>query len=230
MIFHIRLWNPVGGPALSLPKIRYQHLARGLAAGFFLSLALLALSGIFLPSPLFPDSYSRIVLSEDGVLLDAQVASDGQWRFPAGEEYSGRLESAIIAKEDSRFYFHPGVDFPAIARAILQNLSSGTRVSGASTITMQVMRMAHGNSRRSIAQKLREMTGAVILELTRSKRDILDLYLSHAPFGGNIVGVHAASWRYFNRPATELSWAEAATLAVLPNNPGAIHFERGRKP
>jgi penicillin-binding protein 1C len=229
MIFHIRLWNPVGGPALSLPKIRYQHLARGLAAGFFLSLALLALSGIFLPSPLFPDSYSRIVLSEDGVLLDAQVASDGQWRFPAGEEYSGRLESAIIAKEDSRFYFHPGVDFPAIARAILQNLSSGTRVSGASTITMQVMRMAHGNSRRSIAQKLREMTGAVILELTRSKRDILDLYLSHAPFGGNIVGVHAASWRYFNRPATELSWAEAATLAVLPNNPGAIHFERGRE-
>lgn len=172
--------------------------------------------------------YSTVVESAEGELLGARVAADGQWRFPPCDTVPERFSSAIIQFEDRRFERHVGVDPVAIGRAFFSNLKAGHTVSGGSTITMQVMRLSHGGE-RNIWRKALEAVQATRLEARCSKNEILSLYASHAPFGGNVVGLEAASWRYFGRPARELSWAEAATLAVLPNSPSSIHPGRGRE-
>ena len=126
------------------------------------------------------------------------------------------------------FYQHPGVDPTAIARAMRTNLSRGKIVSGGSTITMQLARIARGNRDRTLYEKMIETGYALLLETACDKHEILNLYASHAPFGGNVIGLETAAWRYFGRSASELSWAESATLAVLPNSPALIH--PGEKP
>ncbi|HRF39361.1 MAG TPA: penicillin-binding protein 1C [Saprospiraceae bacterium] len=182
-----------------------------------------------LPSPLFQDPVSVVLEDRSGELLGAKIAADGQWRFPALDTLSSeRYEKALIEFEDKRFYRHPGVDVLAFGRALRQNISGGRIVSGGSTITMQVIRMARKNKPRSLFNKLTEAFMATRLELGKSKRSILALYASHAPFGGNVVGLDAASWRYFGKSPELLSWAEAATLAVLPNSPALIHPGRNR--
>lgn len=181
-----------------------------------------------LPHPLFKDPTCMVLEAEYGDLLGARIAADGQWRFPQKDTIPVKFIKAIITFEDQRFYYHPGVDPSALWRALLQNLRNGQVVSGGSTLTMQVIRLSRKDKPRNLYQKLVEMILATRLELTTSKREILSLYASNAPFGGNVVGLDAASWRYFGKQPKLLSWAEAATLAVLPNSPALIHPGRNR--
>ncbi len=176
----------------------------------------------------FNDPLSPALFSAEGRLLGARPAADGQWRFPPGERVPERFFKVLVRFEDKRFYAHPGVDPLAVARAVGQNLRSGRVRSGASTITMQVVRLARKNRPRTYLEKLKEALLAVRLETGRSKRAILSLFAAHAPFGGNVVGLDAASWLYFGRGPDELSWAEAAFLAVLPNDPGLLASVEGR--
>ncbi len=190
--------------------------------------ALLAVAYFFcLPRQLFTVSYSTVVTDRHGTLLGARIAADGQWRFPPRRDVPEKVERCLIAFEDRHFYYHWGVDPVAICRAMYQNLRAGRVVSGGSTLTMQVVRLMRGNP-RTVKEKLIEMVLATRLEFRASKRELLALYVSHAPFGGNVVGLDAAAWRYFGHSADELSWAEAATLAVLPNAPSMIHLAKGR--
>ncbi|MCS7035707.1 MAG: penicillin-binding protein 1C [Saprospiraceae bacterium] len=181
-----------------------------------------------LPRPLFDVPLSFVVEDEDGHLLSARIAADGQWRFPPAP-VPQRYADCVVAFEDKRFWYHPGVDPIGLARALWSNLQRGRKVSGGSTLTMQVIRLARGNPPRTVWEKMVEIFMATRLELTYSKREILSLYAAHAPFGGNVVGLEAACWRYFGKSPEALSWAEAATLAVLPNSPALIHPGRNRE-
>jgi penicillin-binding protein 1C len=140
-----------------------------------------------------------------------------------------RFARALVAYEDRRFYNHPGVDPAAILRAALQNAKAGRIVSGGSTISMQVARLGRPGRERELGEKAVEAFMAIRLELFRGKAGILRLYADNAPFGGNVVGIEAASFRFFGRGPESLSWAEAATLAVLPNAPSAAHPGRNRE-
>lgn len=196
--------------------------------------ALIALAGAIgwfwqaLPTPLLPAPLSPVLLARGGELLGARLAADRQWRFPLQEALPERFAAALIHYEDRRFRHHPGIDPLALSRAAWQNLRAGRVVSGASTLSMQVIRIASGNPPRTLTAKARELLLALRLELSYGKDEILALYAQHAPFGGNLVGVETAAWRYFGRTAADLTWAEAAVLAVLPNSPGLIHPGRSR--
>lgn len=172
--------------------------------------------------PLFPSSYATVLLDREGRMLGASIAEDEQWRFEPLQQVPEKLKQAILIFEDKRFYSHNGVDFFSILRAARSNFSRGKIVSGASTITMQVARLARKRTGRHWGDKITEMFWAWKLELLYSKEEILRFYTANAPYGGNIVGVEAASWRYFGRPPEGLSWGEAAFLAVLPNNPSGF--------
>ena len=181
-----------------------------------------------LPKDLFQGTpYATVVTDRGGELLGARIADDGQWRFPPCDTVPTRYAAALVQFEDRQFRWHPGVNPVALGRALVSNLKAGHVVSGGSTITMQVIRMSRGKE-RTLWQKAVEAFLATRLECRYSKDEILALYASHAPFGGNVVGLDAAAWRYFGRPAGELSWAESATLAVLPNAPASIHPGKGR--
>ena len=191
--------------------------------------ALLLIAYYFsLPKILFRDPYSTVLEDREGKLLGAMIAGDGQWRFPEGKEVPEKFKAAIIAFEDKRFYNHPGVDVLSLARATHQNIKSGKIISGGSTLSMQAIRLARKNKSRTLYEKIIEMILATRLELRHSKDEILGLYSAHAPFGGNVVGIEAACWRYFGRDASQLSWSDAALLAVLPNNPSLIHPGKNR--
>lgn len=183
---------------------------------------------LWVPSPLFPADYSTVIYSCEGDLMGARVAHDAQWRFPENDSVPEKFKKCIVCFEDRRFYRHLGIDFIAIARSLKNNLS-GHRRQGASTLTMQVARMARNGESRNLWQKLVEMNWATWIELTHSKESIMALYANHAPFGGNVVGLEAASWRYFGTSCHNLSWAECATLAVLPNAPALIHPGKNRE-
>ena len=181
------------------------------------------------PRQLFPAPCSTLLYSAEGELLGARIAPDGQWRFPATDSLPDKFVDCLLTYEDKRFFYHPGIDPAAIFRAIRLNGKAGRVVSGGSTLTMQLARIARGNQDRTFYEKTIEMCWALFLETTHSKQEILNLYASHAPFGGNVIGLETAAWRYFGRSASELSWAESATLAVLPNSPALIHPGRNRK-
>lgn len=180
-----------------------------------------------LPQPLFSTPYSSILLDRDNQLLEARIASDEQWRFPPSETLPSSYVKAVLLFEDKRFYNHSGVDWLALGRATVQNIKAQKIVSGASTISMQVIRLAsnsqsNARNKRTLTTKLFETLQALRLEFSYNKQQILNLYASHAPFGGNVVGISAASWRYFGRAPQSLSWAESALLAVLPNRPNYL--------
>ena len=194
-----------------------------------LLLALLMGYAFSLPRILFDKPTCTVIDDREGRLLGAKIAGDGQWRFPAADSLPDKYIKALVLFEDKRFFRHFGVDFPALGRAFRQNIATGRVTSGGSTITMQVIRMMQDNPPRNILQKIKEIILATRLELRCSKSGILNLYAANAPFGGNVVGIGAASWRYFGREPDELSWAEAATLAILPNAPSLIHPGRNRE-
>ncbi len=182
-----------------------------------------------LPQPLFGNVYSTILLDKKNQLLNARISGDGQWRFPESDSVPYKFKQAIIQFEDAYFYKHFGVNPVSLMRALMQDIKARKIVSGGSTISMQVIRMARGNRSRNLYQKLMEILLAIRLEISYSKNEILCLYASHAPFGGNVVGVDAAAWRYYGRSSDKLSWGEAATLAVLPNAPSLIYPGKNHK-
>ncbi len=199
----------------------------------YLSLAGLLILFLFywfcLPSPLF-DAPTCIVLNDrKNNLLGARIATDGQWRFPLRDSVPEKFEKAILTFEDKRFYRHPGIDILALGRAFRLNLKRKKVISGGSTLSMQVIRLALKPKSRNIFQKLYEMLLATRLELKYSKKEILAFYASNAPFGGNTVGLDAAAWRYYEKKPELLTWSEASTLAVLPNSPALIHPGRNRQ-
>ena len=195
---------------------------------FFLVAVFLLAFYASLPSPLFNVPYATVVTDRHGELLGARIAEDGQWRFPASSPVPDKFRICLLQFEDRYFYWHPGVNPVALGRALVQNIRRGRVVSGGSTLSMQTIRL-YRNRPRTYWEKCVEMFLAVRLEAGYSKKRILALYASHAPFGGNVVGLEAAAWRYFGHASAQLSWAEAATLAVLPNAPALLHLSRNRE-
>ncbi len=188
-----------------------------------IGLAFMVWYALSLPKVLFNDPTSTVLLDKDGILLGAKIAGDGQWRISAGDSVPVKFETCILQFEDRGFYHHAGISIKAIGRALIKNITHKKIVSGGSTITMQLARIMRKNPPRAISEKLIEMVLATRLEIRYSKKEILGYYANHAPFGNNVVGLEAASWRYFGRSCHQLSWAENATLAVLPNAPGLIY-------
>ena len=176
-----------------------------------------------LPQTLFEEPYATVIESQDGELLAAKIANDGQWRFPASDSVPDKFKKCIMYYEDEHFYHHFGFNPAAMYKAFQQNRSAGKVVRGGSTLTQQVIRLSRHNKKRTYYEKAIEMILATRLEFRHSKEKILELYAAHAPFGGNVVGLEMASWRYFGVQAHQLSWAESATLAVLPNAPSLIY-------
>ncbi len=181
------------------------------------------------PVPRFNNPFSTVVEAADGTLLGARIADDGQWRFPPPDSIPHRFELALLTYEDRHFYRHPGVNPVSLLRAARLNLKERRVVSGGSTITMQVARMAAGNRKRTLMQKGVEMLSALKLELLHSKSNILMDWCANAPFGGNVVGLEAAVWKYSGYAPYNMSWADAATYAILPNSPALLHPGRNRE-
>jgi penicillin-binding protein 1C len=160
---------------------------------------------------------SPVVTDRNGVLLRAFTTQDGRWRLPVRTaDVDPRFFTLLKSYEDRRFDAHRGVDWRALARAALQFASRGHIVSGGSTLTMQVARLLEPREERSLPAKLRQMARAMDLETRLSKREILDLYLVLAPYGGNLEGARAASLAYFGKEPRRLSLGEAALLVALP--------------
>ncbi|WP_298893910.1 penicillin-binding protein 1C [uncultured Psychroserpens sp.] len=190
---------------------------------FVLLAILLIIYAFCLPSDLFKDPTATVITSRNNELLGAQIAADGQWRFPHNDSIPEKFKTCIIQFEDEYFYKHPGFNPISIFKALKDNFSAGEVKRGGSTLTQQVIRLSRKGQARTYLEKIKEIILATRLEFRDSKDDILAYYSSNAPFGGNVVGLDAASWRYFNRDAHQLSWAESATLAVLPNAPSLIY-------
>ncbi|WP_442787538.1 penicillin-binding protein 1C [Flavobacterium suncheonense] len=187
------------------------------------SVLLLVVYYFSLPKVLFQEPYATVIESKEGELLGAKIATDGQWRFPAQDSVPYKFQQCIVYFEDQYFYKHPGFNPVAMFKAIKQNSKAGRVVRGGSTLTQQVIRLSRKGKNRTYFEKIVEMILATRLELRHSKAEILELYVAHAPYGGNVVGLEMASWRYFGVQSHQLSWAESATLAVLPNAPSLIY-------
>lgn len=190
----------------------------------FIFFGLLLIAYYFcLPRTLFEQPYSSVIESEEGELLGAKIARDGQWRFPAQDSIPEKFKKCLVYFEDEHFYKHPGFNPVAMIKAVKQNHDAGKVVRGGSTLTQQVIRLSRDGKRRSYFEKIIELVLATRLEFRYSKEKIIELYAAHAPYGGNVVGLEMASWRYFGVQPHQLSWAETATLAVLPNTPSLIY-------
>jgi len=208
----IKAWNRLKNLFHRHKKIFWLTVTAGLLLWFWFSL----------PKPLFTDPTCTILEDNNGALLSARIAEDGQWRFPYNKDVPVKFEKAILQFEDHHFYKHPGVNPFSILRALKQNIEAGEIVSGGSTLTMQLVRLSRKGKPRSVYQKFIEMILSLRAELRYTKEEVLALYASNAPFGGNVVGLDAAAWRYYNRSPEYLSWGETAALAVLPNAPSLI--------
>lgn len=170
--------------------------------------------------------FARLVTDRDGQPLRAFADARGVWRYPVTiEQVSPAYLEALLGYEDRWFWWHPGINPLALVRASVQNLRSGRVISGGSTLSMQVARILHPH-RRTLAGKLQQLLRTLQLEWQLSKSEILTLYLNLAPFGGTVEGVQAASYSYLNKPASALTDAEAALLAVLPQAPSRLRPDR----
>lgn len=206
-----------------------RSICRKFLLGSVVLICMLMLSA-FLAAPelVQRQHYSTVVYDNSNQLLGARLSSDGQWRFTPVDQLPERYSICLRRYEDQRFYWHLGIDPIAVVRASFLNIKEGKVISGGSTITMQLARMLCKHRKRGVWNKIVEGWYAVGLELNFSKNKILHLYASFAPYGGNVVGFDAALWRYFQRSHRELSWAEAALLAVLPNQPSWLHLQKNR--
>jgi len=177
-----------------------------------------------LPISKLKDFHSTAILSKDNNIIGAFLSKREQWCFPLDEEYiiPEKLKTSVLTFEDKFFYSHFGFNPVSIAKALYLNITSGKVVMGGSTITMQLARIIDPK-KRTYVNKFYELFQAFKLELFYSKEEILKMYLSYAPYGGNIVGIKAASLKYLKKNTENLTWAEAAMFAVLPNAPGKIH-------
>ena len=209
------------GVKIIAPFISFLKTKKGIAT--IIAIGLIYWFWKCLPSPLFSEPTCSVLEDQSGTLLSARIAADGQWRFPITKHVPEKFVTSIIQFEDRSYFKHPGVNPFALARATIQNLKARHIKSGGSTLSMQVIRLIRKKKERTFLEKIIEIIWALRLELSYSKSEILAFYASHAPFGGNVIGIDAASWRYYGREADKLSWAEAATLAVLPNAPSLIY-------
>lgn len=178
---------------------------------------------------LFHTDFSTVIRDRNGTLLRAFLTEDEQFRFPLQLERKlpKKYKTAVIHYEDRKFYKHKGINLTSLGYSLYLNLKKGKRVRGGSTITMQVVRLSQKNS-RTYFNKIKEIATALKLDHQKEKDEILHLYATHAPMGGNIVGVPAACYRYFGKPMEQITWSEAALLAVLPNAPGLINTQKNR--
>lgn len=186
-------------------------------------LALLIWYYMCLPPQLFNNPTATVVTASNTELLGAVIAEDGQWRFPPTTNVPEKFKQSLLFFEDEYFYQHIGFNPVAISKALYSNFTTNKKKRGGSTLTQQVMRLSRKGKRRTYIEKVKELILATRLEWRFSKEEIINLYASHAPFGGNVVGLEMASWRYFGLKPSQLSWAESATLAVLPNAPSLIY-------
>ncbi|MGY2138438.1 peptidoglycan glycosyltransferase PbpC [Pseudomonas reactans] len=201
-------------------------VARWTLASLLLVVALLWLADRIWPLPLPKDDLARVVLAEDGTPLWRFADANGVWRYPVQtSDVSPYYLDALLTYEDRWFYQHPGVNPLALARATWQNLTGARVVSGGSTLSMQVARLLDPHS-RTFHGKLRQLWRTAQLEWHLSKAEILNLYLNRAPFGGTLQGVAAASWAYLGKSPGQLTHAEAALLAVLPQAPSRLRPDR----
>lgn len=175
---------------------------------------------------IFEERYSQVVLDDKNDILGAYLNKNEQWHLKSTDKIPEKLREAVLNYEDKNFYSHKGVDGKAIIRAARDNIFQRRR-TGASTVTMQVAKVLEPKQ-RSYFNKYREIIHAVKIERKFTKDEILSMYLNNAPYGGNIVGYKTASLLYFQKNPDELTWAEGALLAVLPNSPGLMHVERNR--
>ncbi|HMX87818.1 MAG: penicillin-binding protein 1C [Saprospiraceae bacterium] len=173
-------------------------------------------------------NYSPVLYGRNGQVLAVKVARDGQWRFSQDDKIPDKYRTCLLTFEDNNFFNHLGVDPVSLLRAVILNIKNRRIVSGGSTITMQLARLMLHSPERNIFNKCREIIYAVGLESRYSKKQILNLYASIAPYGMNISGIEAGMFRYYNKRLGDLTWAEAAMLAVLPNQPSWIHVNRNR--
>ncbi len=216
-----KLTDPALSQASQLPQ-----LLRWALGCVVLVVALLWLADRIWPLPLPQDGLARVVLAEDGTPLWRFADADGVWRYPVHtSEVSPYYLDALLTYEDRWFYQHPGVNPLALVRATWQNLSGARVVSGGSTLSMQVARLLDPHS-RTLHGKLRQLWRTAQLEWHLSKDEILNLYLNRAPFGGTLQGVAAASWAYLGKSPSQLTHAEAALLAVLPQAPSRLRPDR----
>lgn len=200
---------------------KYKRTAQIILATLLLFIAM----DLLFPLPSLKE-FSKEIRAKDSTLLTAYLTRDDKWRLRTQlDEVSPELIKAIVEKEDSWFYWHFGVNPVSLLRAMFVNITSGEKQLGASTITMQVARMLEPKD-RTYANKFGEIFRAIQLEIRYSKKEILELYLSLLPFGGNIEGVKSASYIYFNRPPDKLSLAQSITLAVIPNDPNTLRLDR----
>ena len=200
-----------------------QHPRRASAA--LLLSSLLLLDQIF-PPPIPLDAPGLMVVARDGTPLRGWPDADGMWRFPVTpDQVSPKYLDALLTYEDRWFYWHPGVNPLALGRAAWQWLKHGEIISGGSTLTMQAARAIEPVP-HTFGGKLRQIARALQLELRLSKREILTLYLNHAPMGGIVEGVEMASRSYLGKSAAQLSSAEAALLVVLPQAPSRLRPDR----
>lgn len=185
----------------------------------------MALDALF-PLPLRNRPSATVVVAADGTPLRTFADKDGIWRYPVSQsQVSPLYRQALLGYEDRWFWYHPGVNPLSIARAMGQNLRAGRVISGGSTLTMQVARLIDPHQ-RSATGKLKQVFRALQLEWHWSKDEILTYYMNHAPFGGTLEGVQAAALTYLGKSAEELSHAEAALLAVLPQAPSRLRPDR----
>ncbi|KAA8560376.1 Penicillin-binding protein 1C [Pseudomonas extremaustralis] len=205
---------------------RLQRVLRWVLGAVLLVVALLWLADRIWPLPLPKDDLARVVLAEDGTPLWRFADANGVWRYPVQtSEVSPYYLDALLTYEDRWFYQHPGINPLALARATWQNLTGARVVSGGSTLSMQVARLLDPHS-RTFYGKLRQLWRTAQLEWHLSKEEILNLYLNRAPFGGTLQGVAAASWAYLGKSPAQLTYAEAALLAVLPQAPSRLRPDR----
>ncbi|WP_148193248.1 peptidoglycan glycosyltransferase PbpC [Pseudomonas syringae] len=206
--------------------LRLPRTFKWLAGAIMLLIALLWLADRLWPLPLPRDDLARVVLAEDGTPLWRFADANGVWRYPvSNEQVSPYYLEALLTYEDRWFYTHPGVNPLALLRATWQNLSGARVVSGGSTLSMQVARLLDPHS-RTLSGKFRQLWRTLQLEWHLSKDQILSLYLNRAPFGGTLQGAAAASWVYLGKSPQNLTRAEAALLAVLPQAPSRLRPDR----
>ena len=184
-------------------------------------LVFLMLTGYYrlLPRKLFLQPNSVVLYDKEGNLIGTRVATDGQWRFPEDSVLPEKYKTCLLEYEDRYFYDHLGENPFALFRALLRDVKAGRIISGGSTLTMQVVKIRRNHPRRSLWEKGAELFLAGRLEMGYTKDQILSLYANHAPFGGNVTGITAASWRYFGRPPTHLSWSEQPYWPSCPIHP-----------
>jgi penicillin-binding protein 1C len=166
--------------------------------------------------------YATQVTDRQGKVIHAFLSKDDKWRlYTALPEITPLLRKTLIYKEDQYFYYHPGINPIAVIRAVFRNVFSGKRTSGASTITMQVVRLMHPQE-RTYGNKLIEMVRALQLEAHYSKEEILQFYVNLIPYGGNIEGIKSAALLYFGKSPQLLSLAEITALTIVPNRPSSL--------